>query len=240
MAGRHQQGRHRRRIEPWDALRAAALATAVLTLVAVLVPNRNREAAQKTTADAQTSLALPPAAPTSSPTTSSSASVASATASTPPPPPPQARTTPTPPRPRPVAPAPTPRPLRLVEDAQPANSTFGARFVAGARPYIGVPYLWGGTTSAGMDCSGLVQTVLRALGKNPPRTADQQMRWSTRITRAQAGEGDLVFGLREDGTAQHVGIFLGGNQMIDAPLAGGSIGVHNLYVWPATVFGRVP
>jgi peptidoglycan DL-endopeptidase CwlO len=126
----------------------------------------------------------------------------------------------------------------LTSQAPVKPSSLGSQVVAGARAYIGVPYLYGGITRAGMDCSGLVYTVLRSLGLSPPRTADQQMRWTTRITKAGAGPGDLVFGVT-NGRAHHVGVYLGDNMMIDAPDTGSFVGVHHLYK-DSTVFGRIP
>ena len=110
--------------------------------------------------------------------------------------------------------------------------------VGTARTWIGTAYRWGGNTRSGVDCSGLTSQVFSANGKNLPRTADAQMNATTRITRDRARPGDLVFGVNPDGTAHHVGIYIGGGQQIDAPTAGSSVGVHQLYR-DQTVFGRV-
>jgi cell wall-associated NlpC family hydrolase len=110
--------------------------------------------------------------------------------------------------------------------------------VGTARTWIGTAYRWGGNTRSGVDCSGLTSQVFSANGKSLPRTADAQMNATTRITRDQARPGDLVFGVSPDGTAHHVGVYIGGDQQIDAPTAGSSVGVHHLYR-DQTVFGRV-
>lgn len=110
-----------------------------------------------------------------------------------------------------------------------------SRVVAEARLWIGAPYRWAGTSRRGVDCSGLVQQVFRANGVILPRTAREQMASARRILRADARPGDLV----GNPAGTHIGIYLGGGQMIDAPSTGGRVGVHTLYR-DMTVFGRVP
>jgi cell wall-associated NlpC family hydrolase len=106
--------------------------------------------------------------------------------------------------------------------------------VATARGWLGVPYRFGGNTRAGVDCSGLVQRVFAANGVNLPRTAAAQMAAARRITRDQARPGDLVGNPR----GSHIGIYLGGGMMIDAPHTGSYVGVRRVYS-DMTVFGRV-
>jgi cell wall-associated NlpC family hydrolase len=120
--------------------------------------------------------------------------------------------------------------------AAPHAATSGV--VGTARTWIGTAYEWGGNTRSGVDCSGLTSQVFSANGTSLPRTADAQMNASKRISRDQARPGDLVFGVNSDGTAHHVGIYLGNGQQIDAPEAGETVGVHKLYR-DQTVFGRV-
>lgn len=100
----------------------------------------------------------------------------------------------------------------------------GSQVVADAQQYLGVPYLWGGTTTAGFDCSGLVQHVYADLGITLPRTSEQQAQVGQAVpSLAAAQPGDLVFFAGSDGTSTspgHVGIYLGNGQMIDAPYTG--------------------
>ena len=113
----------------------------------------------------------------------------------------------------------------------------GEAVLAIARQYVGVPYRYGGTTPAGFDCSGYTRFVYARLGHTLPRTADQQMRATTRISRTQAVPGDLVFFL-SGGRAHHIGIYAGGNQMYDAPRTG--LSVTRRSIWSDTlVFTRV-
>ena len=105
----------------------------------------------------------------------------------------------------------------------------GSSVVAEAAHFLGVPYLWGGATPAGFDCSGLVQYVYGQLGVNLPRTSQQQALAGTPVASLAAAQpGDLVFYAGSDGTASspgHVGIYVGNGQMIDAPYTGTSVQV---------------
>jgi cell wall-associated NlpC family hydrolase len=104
----------------------------------------------------------------------------------------------------------------------------GATVVAIAMRYLGVPYVYGGASPRGFDCSGLTQYVFAQLGVSLARTADAQYRSVSRIARSQAQAGDLVFYL-SGGSAYHVGIYLGGNKMIAAPRSGEVVHVQPIY-----------
>jgi peptidoglycan DL-endopeptidase CwlO len=100
-----------------------------------------------------------------------------------------------------------------------------------AQKYLGVPYLWGGTDpSKGLDCSGFTQLVYRQAGINLPRLSWDQAKTGTAIPGlAQARPGDLLFFAGADGTPSrpgHVGIYMGGGKMIDAPHTGASVRVE--------------
>ena len=92
--------------------------------------------------------------------------------------------------------------------------------------YLGIAYRYGGTTPRGFDCSGFTQYVFRQVGVTLPRTADQQLRATTRISRSQARAGDLVFFL-SGGSAYHLGIYLGNGKMIDSPRRGSVVTVRS-------------
>lgn len=84
-----------------------------------------------------------------------------------------------------------------------------------ARAFLGVPYLWGGTSFRGIDCSGLVQLCYRMGGYIIPRDADQQYDFLTqRVERSEMQEGDLIFFGRERIT--HVGMALNNYEFIHA------------------------
>ncbi|WP_432487257.1 C40 family peptidase [Kineococcus sp. SYSU DK018] len=126
-----------------------------------------------------------------------------------------------------AAPAPTPAPA----------PSLGQQILAVADDYVGVPYVYGGTTPAGFDCSGYTSYVLRQLGISVPRTANAQLGASARISRAEAVAGDLVF-FTDGGRAYHVGIYAGDGMMWDAPRSGKPVQLRS--VWSdSAVFGRV-
>lgn len=148
-----------------------------------------------------------------------------------------------------VVPAPVVKKLAAVPAPKPAakpapavsapKAGLGARIVAAARTYFGVPYRFGGNTRRGIDCSGLVVNVMRDVGVGGvPRQSSAIFSWTRHISRSQLMPGDLVFGA-DGGPIHHVGIYIGGNQMIDAADWGIPVQVHTLYR-DIVFFGRVP
>jgi cell wall-associated NlpC family hydrolase len=108
-----------------------------------------------------------------------------------------------------------------------AGGATGDQVVAGAERYLGVPYRWGGTDPAtGLYCSGLVQLVYGQLGLQLPRTSQEQQQVGVAVPSvAQARPGDLVF---YGSPAEHVGIYVGNGQMIDAPHTGTSVRIEGV------------
>ena len=102
-----------------------------------------------------------------------------------------------------------------------------AAVVAESQNYLGVPYLWGGTDPAtGLDCSGFVQLVYGNLGIELPRVSSQQATAGRAVASlASARPGDLVFFDHDSSRPgiDHVGIYIGGGKMIDAPYPGTSV-----------------
>lgn len=94
-----------------------------------------------------------------------------------------------------------------------------------AQRYLGVPYQLGGESPAGFDCSGLVAYVYAQFGIALPHSASAQGRIGTPIARAAALPGDVVV---MDG-GSHVGIYLGGNRMLDAPEPGRVVTERAIY-----------
>lgn len=108
----------------------------------------------------------------------------------------------------------------------------GAAIVKTASKYYGTPYRYGGTTTAGFDCSGFTGHVLKQHGKKLPRTAEQQRKAAFKPAKRQ--KGDLVFFGKP---AYHVGIYAGNNQIIDAGRSGSTVSKRKIWTSDVT-YGR--
>jgi cell wall-associated NlpC family hydrolase len=104
--------------------------------------------------------------------------------------------------------------------------------------YLGVPYVWGGASPSGFDCSGLVMYVYAQLGISLPHYTVSQWNDTEPISTSQMQPGDLVF---FDGLG-HVGIYIGGGQFVDAPHTGSVVRIDSLAAWGGSFVGarRVP
>ncbi len=123
------------------------------------------------------------------------------------------------PAPAPVAPTPTPAP---------APSGNGSSVIAEAYKYLGVPYVWGGKTPSGFDCSGFTSYVFRnATGREIGGWTVPQESAGTKISVAEAQPGDLYF-WGSAGSTYHVAIALGGGQYIHAPTTGKTVSVGSV------------
>jgi cell wall-associated NlpC family hydrolase len=112
------------------------------------------------------------------------------------------------------------------------SANLGERAAELAHHYLGVRYVWGGESTAGFDCSGLVQYVYAQLGVSIPRTTYEQYNAGTHISRADLRPGDLVF----FDHIGHVGIFIGHGQFIHAPHTGTVVQVGTLTGWYAETY----
>jgi cell wall-associated NlpC family hydrolase len=104
-----------------------------------------------------------------------------------------------------------------------------------ALQYLGVPYVWGGASPSGFDCSGLTMYAYAKVGVYLPHNAAMQYGMGTPVSRSQLAPGDLVFfnGL------SHVGMYIGGGRFVHAPHTGDVVKISSLseYWYAATYVG---
>jgi cell wall-associated NlpC family hydrolase len=129
---------------------------------------------------------------------------------------------PSPGAPDPVAQA----PARPIEGA-PADA--GPRALELALSQLGVPYVWGGESPRGFDCSGLVYWAYGALGVQLPRVAEDQARIGVPVARGDLRPGDAVFFADSSGYVHHEGLYIGEGRFVHAPHTGEVVRVQRLF-----------
>ena len=226
-------------MEPISRRRAAG--TLGAGLLAAGLPRPRRASAAVAAADSQRRADTPapaadatPEAPASSPAPDASAAPAEEA-----PAPAPAEEAPAPaPAPAEEEPAPAPAYEEPVyeepDDEEPSYSYGGASTaIATAMTYLGVPYVWGGESYGGVDCSGLTMLAWESAGVDLPHLSRAQYGYGTHVSLGDMEAGDLIF-WSSDGTQSgiyHVAMYLGDGEMIEAPTFGVPVRVTGVYSW---------
>lgn len=114
-----------------------------------------------------------------------------------------------------------------------ADSVSGSSVVSEAQKYYGVPYVWGGASTSGMDCSGLVLTVFKSFGITLPHSSAAQAGYGEAVSGLEnAQPGDLLFFYSP---VSHVAIYAGGGMMIDAPNFGQTVKLEKVWATPTAI-----
>ena len=208
-----------------EARRQAALAAEARRRLAAEQAQLRREAAERAKAAQAAAAETKPAAPAAT-----RPAVTTTVATTTTPPPTTTTLSPTPAEPATTEPFGTTDPVTTTPAAT-TTDVPAAPLPAGhpqaatiALHYLGVPYLWGGESPKGFDCSGLVAYVYAQLGIALPHYAAAQYSLGVAVPRDQLQPGDLVF---FDGL-DHVGIYIGGGQFVHAPHTGEVVKITSL------------
>ena len=116
------------------------------------------------------------------------------------------------------------------KDTSSSTGVTAQQVLAYAYQFEGYPYVWGGSSpSTGFDCSGFVQYVYAHFGINLPRTTFEQVNCGTPVSLNNIKPGDLVFEFGSSEGPNHVGIYIGNGQMIDAAGVGQGVTISKLY-----------
>lgn len=110
-----------------------------------------------------------------------------------------------------------------------AESSSGARVVDYAKQYLGTPYVYGGSSPRGFDCSGFTQYVYKQFGISLNRTSSSQISNGVRVSKGELQAGDLVF-FSSSGSSKisHVGLYTGGGNFIHSVKAGTPVSIDTL------------
>ena len=114
------------------------------------------------------------------------------------------------------------------------TGTAGQAIADYALEFLGVPYVWGGTTPSGFDCSGFIQYVFRHFGYELPRGTNAQLNCGTAVAKSELQPGDIIFfrdpEYAEGGPTSHAGIYIGGGEFIHASTYNGNerVQIHPL------------
>ncbi len=118
-------------------------------------------------------------------------------------------------------------PLPRSSDSVATPDSRASEVVERAQGYLGTPYRSGGTTTSGVDCSGLTFAVYRSVGVKLPRSSDEQVHVGEPVSKGNLAPGDLVF-FGSSSNVSHVGIYAGDGEFIHASTRAHSVRVDRL------------
>lgn len=119
------------------------------------------------------------------------------------------------------------RPVKPTVVRKAIKRTLGEQAAVIAVQQVGVPYRYGGSTTKGFDCSGLVQYAYANAGKRIPRTTGGQWQELSPVDEQRIRVGDVLF-FKIEGKVSHVGLYLGDRRFVHAPSSGKQVSVENL------------
>ena len=128
---------------------------------------------------------------------------------------------------------------RAMPEVSRGSNYLSRRIIQTSMQYLGVPYVFGGTSPGGFDCSGFVRYVMAQGGIYLPRMADEQYETGYPVSTSELIPGDLVFFSTYTYGASHVGIYMGGGNFIHAASSSG-VSISSLndpYYWGARYIG---
>jgi hypothetical protein len=103
-----------------------------------------------------------------------------------------------------------------------------AALVRLAKSYLGTPYVWGGESPGGFDCSGFTQWLYGQFGISLPRVTYEQVKVGRAVGRGELRPGDLVFFRQGSRGPEHMGMYIGGGKFIQAPRTGDVVKISNM------------
>ena len=122
----------------------------------------------------------------------------------------------------------TSREAVVVYTVEESTEDIGAGAARHALKQVGVPYVWGGNTPKGFDCSGLIQYSYARVGMEFPRVTVTQRKASRQVSRASLRPGDLVFFHIDGKRYSHIGIYVGERRFVHAPRTGKYVSTASL------------